>query len=185
MKYTFMLKDNNQKAYNGFVWFLFYLHLIAAAVVALNTNDEAIRLSMYILLGFYTIVSAGYFFLRKQKKAFTTYALIMALLYGNFWFKYTGVIAFMIFLGVYVFILYIQSKKAYVSSSEAGISITGILKTMLYPWQQLDNVILKDNILTIDFKTNKIIQSEIVEEAAKTDEINFNLFCKAQLKNNA
>ena len=45
-------------------------------------------------------------------------------------------------------------------------------------WDELSNVILKDTILTIDFKNNKIIQHEVLNEA---DEKEFNNFCKEQL----
>ena len=47
-----------------------------------------------------------------------------------------------------------------------------------YSWQQVKNAMLKDNILTLDFNNNKIIQREI-EPAELTEEENeFNEFCK-------
>lgn len=48
-----------------------------------------------------------------------------------------------------------------------------------YNWDQVSNVILKDNLLTIDFKNNKLFQSEI--ENITIDEIAFNTFAKAQM----
>ena len=45
MKYNFTLKDNNQKAYKLFTWFLFFLH-IAAAMFALNTNDNKVKITI-------------------------------------------------------------------------------------------------------------------------------------------
>ncbi|MGC4034655.1 MAG: hypothetical protein QM764_01750 [Chitinophagaceae bacterium] len=48
----------------------------------------------------------------------------------------------------------------------------------------MSNAILKDGILTIDFKNNKIIQAEIDEEYAVVNEKEFNEFCKRQLSNN-
>jgi hypothetical protein len=52
---------------------------------------------------------------------------------------------------------------------------------VIFPWAEMDNVILKDNLLTIDFKSNKIIQVEIVEPARGVDETEFNLFCNELL----
>ena len=48
-----------------------------------------------------------------------------------------------------------------------------------YLWDQFANVVLKDNMLTLDFKNNKLLQAEIastniIEEA-------FNTFAKEQL----
>ena len=48
-----------------------------------------------------------------------------------------------------------------------------------YKWDQFSNVILKDNVLTLDFKNNKLFQSEI--EATNVNENAFNTFAKEQL----
>src|SRR5690348_5624150 len=50
-----------------------------------------------------------------------------------------------------------------------------------YVWQQLKNVILKDNILTLDFKNNKIFQKETESDVSAETEKEFNEFCKQQL----
>lgn len=46
-------------------------------------------------------------------------------------------------------------------------------------WKDLNNVILKDGILTIDLKNNKIFQNEILSPAS---EIEFNEFCEDHLR---
>lgn len=49
-------------------------------------------------------------------------------------------------------------------------------------WGDLRNVILKDGVLTVDFKSNKIIQAEILpEESNITNEAEFNEFCRSRL----
>ena len=53
---------------------------------------------------------------------------------------------------------------------------------MKISWDQLNNVVLKDDLLTIDFKNNKIIQQLIQKKEPAVDEQEFNDFCKAQLK---
>lgn len=184
MEYHFTLKDNNQKTFRLFVWFLFFLHVAAAAVLAINTADENVRLGIYILLGFYALISIFYYFFRKEVKAFDTFSLIMALLYANFWLKHVGVVALFIFGLVYLFVYVVQGKKTTVAFSTEGIHIARIFKTVIHPWTQTDNVIIKDNLLTIDLSSNKLIQAEVVENIAREDEINFNRFCADQLKNN-
>ncbi|MBA3675294.1 MAG: hypothetical protein H0W75_10150 [Chitinophagaceae bacterium] len=47
-----------------------------------------------------------------------------------------------------------------------------------YKWNEISNIILKDNILTLDFKNNKLIQGEI---ETSVDENAFNTFAKQQL----
>ncbi len=185
MVYTLTLKDNNQKTYNLFIWFLYFLHTVAAALVALKTTDPAVKTGMYILLGFYILSSIVYFFLRKYKRALETFSLIMALLYANFWFTNVGAVALIIFIMVYLFVTVVKGKKTTALFSEKGVQLTGIFKTIVYPWIKMDNVVLKDNLLTIDFKSNKIIQSEIAEGSETVAEKNFNLFCIEQMQNSA
>ena len=185
MQYNFILKDNNQKAYNLFTWFLFFLHIVAAAVVALKYTDHNAQISVYILLGFYAVISIIYFFCRRQKKALETFSLIMALLYANFWLKHVGAIALIIFVLIYLFVTKVKRKKTSLLFSEQGLHLTRVFKTILYPWQQMDNVILKDDLLTIDFKSNKIIQAEITESIETGEEKIFNEFCIKQLQEQA
>ena len=47
-------------------------------------------------------------------------------------------------------------------------------------WTVLNNVILKDGLLTIDFKNNKIIQ-QLVDENNPVDENEFNQYCRDKL----
>ncbi len=180
MKYSFTLKDNNQKAYRLFTWFLFFLHT-AAAIFALNTEDNKIRITIYILLVFYAIIGTVYYLYRKNSKALETFSLIMALMYANFWIQQVGIIAMIAFAAVYIIATVVKGKSTTVLFSPEGVNLTRVFKTVIFSWAQMENVILKDNLLTIDFKTNKIIQVEIVETARMVDEAEFNLFCKEQL----
>lgn len=180
MKYSFVLKDNNQKAYNLFTWFLFFLH-IAAAMFALNTDDNKVKLTVYILLGFYLLLSTAYYFYRQHPKALETFSLVMALLYANFWFQQVGILAVLAFAAVFITVTVVKGKSTAVLVSAEGVQLTRVFKTVVFPWTEMENVMLKDNVITIDFKTNRIIQVEVVESNRMVDEIEFNLFCRQYL----
>ncbi len=65
--------------------------------------------------------------------------------------------------------------------SDAEILIKSLPKKTA-SWTELNNVILKDGLLTIDFKNDKIIQAEILQsESDVTNETEFNNYCKQQL----
>lgn len=49
-------------------------------------------------------------------------------------------------------------------------------------WKELNNIVLKDGLLTIDFKNDKLLQSEIIESSKGLNEGEFNEFCREQLK---
>lgn len=54
-----------------------------------------------------------------------------------------------------------------------------------YEWSNLKNVVLKDGLLTLDFKSDKLIQKELESETSRTVEEEFNAFAKAQLEKTA
>lgn len=70
---------------------------------------------------------------------------------------------------------------------EIGFSSTGVVVNTFpkkkFSWADIANVVLKDNLLTVDFKNNKLIQKEINEGVSITTEKEFNEFCALQLKN--
>jgi hypothetical protein len=73
---------------------------------------------------------------------------------------------------------------------EVGFSETQIVFNTLfrkkYNWGQLNNVVLKDGLLTMDFVSNRVLQREVEDddEEDDTSEEEFNLFCREQLKKN-
>jgi hypothetical protein len=50
-----------------------------------------------------------------------------------------------------------------------------------YKWGDFNNIILKDNLLTLDFKTNRLLQRETIDEEGDAQEDEFNDYCKRQL----
>ena len=50
-----------------------------------------------------------------------------------------------------------------------------------YSWKDIDNVVLKDGLLTIDFKNNKLFQKEIDGEDKEADEEEFNNWVRGKL----
>ncbi|HWK07215.1 MAG TPA: hypothetical protein VNS58_26470 [Puia sp.] len=53
-----------------------------------------------------------------------------------------------------------------------------------YAWTDFNNVVLKDGLLTLDFKNNRLIQKEILDSADEddADEDEFNAYCQARLQ---
>ena len=54
-----------------------------------------------------------------------------------------------------------------------------------YSWKELNNVVVKDGIVTIDFKNNTLIQKETDADISAEDEKEFNNFCHLQLTANS
>ena len=71
-------------------------------------------------------------------------------------------------------------KKPLITVDATGVSIQRALGIKNYPWDQFNNIILKDNLLTLDFKNNQLLQLE-PDSTANINEQSFNEFCKKYL----
>lgn len=71
-------------------------------------------------------------------------------------------------------------KKPLIIVDASGVSIQRALGIKNYPWNQFNNIILKDNLLTLDFKNNQLLQLE-PDSTATINEQAFNDFCKKYL----
>ena len=56
-----------------------------------------------------------------------------------------------------------------------------IFPKKVYEWVEIDNVMIRDNLFTMDFMNNKIIQKELDTPVDKSLEDEFNAYCKEQL----
>ncbi len=87
-----------------------------------------------------------------------------------------------------LFILFILFDHQSRQPLEIGISDERIVINTFfrkkYNWDAFSNVILRDNLLTLDFKNNRILQREILPAASDVDEAIFNAFCREQLQRN-
>ena len=59
-----------------------------------------------------------------------------------------------------------------------------MIGTTKYNWDEFENIIFKDNLLSLDFKNNKLIQLEIDEGWEEINVELFNEFCKKNLEDN-
>ena len=85
-----------------------------------------------------------------------------------------------ILFSILFFLGEILTKDTTVFINKTDISFKNLYPKK-YNWQSIKNIILKDGLLTIDFKNNKIFQSETAEKISLTEENEFNDFCKKNL----
>jgi hypothetical protein len=53
-----------------------------------------------------------------------------------------------------------------------------------YDWNEFTNIILLDNLLTLDFVNNTLFQRETIDEEGDAEEDEFNEYCRQQLLKN-
>jgi uncharacterized membrane protein YheB (UPF0754 family) len=83
---------------------------------------------------------------------------------------------------IFVFdVLYtIATAIQVINISKQKISYSSLFKKNT-SWDKLNNLILRDGLITIDYKNNKIIQQLIDEDKTSVNEKEFNEFCRQQL----
>ena len=59
--------------------------------------------------------------------------------------------------------------------------VHNIFPKKVYEWVEIDNVVIRDNLFTMDFMNNRIIQKELDMPVEKSLEEEFNAYCKEQL----
>lgn len=80
-------------------------------------------------------------------------------------------------LSVFSFFGYFANRKLAVGINEIGVIYPSV-PSKLFEWKDIEQVLLKNNVLTIDLKNNKLIQVSISEEEnEKIEHRKFNAFC--------
>jgi hypothetical protein len=92
---------------------------------------------------------------------------------------------FTILLAVlYIIPLFLERQIKFpeeIGFDDEGITINTFYKKY-FPWSLINNVALKDGLLTIDYKNNKLFQKEIEEQVSPVLESEFNEFCRLKLE---
>ena len=89
----------------------------------------------------------------------------------------THAITFPIILLVYGYLAKFFKKQPIIQIAENGVTIKKLFSNTTFHWAEFSNIVLKDNLLTLDFKNNKLIQVAVYEQRTSSDEQGFNEFC--------
>jgi hypothetical protein len=85
---------------------------------------------------------------------------------------------------LYIIPLFLERQIKFpeeIGFDDEGITINTFSKKY-YPWSLINNVVLKDGLLTIDYKDNRLFQKEIEEQVSPVLESEFNEFCRSKLE---
>ena len=178
-KYELVLKNDRIKAYKTFILFFIAVNIIFFIALAIITKDTGIQ-SKSILVVFITI--AGFvaeYYSRKKNKSFSSkgpalFYFIIAYVLLNYWWMASGVI--------FVAIFYAISLRKLIVYVNPDQIIYPSFPKRAFDWNEISNIILKDDLLTIDFKNNKIIQQLTEQTEHPVNEKEFNDFCKNHLE---
>ncbi|PSL46105.1 hypothetical protein CLV51_10381 [Chitinophaga niastensis] len=94
----------------------------------------------------------------------------------------TGLLLFAVGIGLaYVgWMEYKIFQPVFIKLDITGITLPTTFSKRLIGWNELNNVILRNDLFTIDFKNNRIIQLEVLDEPGKEQREALNAFCTSR-----
>lgn len=173
-KFELVLKNEKIKQYHLFALLIILLNVLFLVTLAVTNNEIRFRsIAIILLIAVFFIVEK--YSKKKKYNAKAAAILLIILAYLAFQLWWAALIA------ASLYILYIISmRKLMVNVNTSGINYPSAIRKVI-EWKELNNMLLKDGLLTIDFKNNKIIQQLIESTNEPVDEKEFNDFCREQL----
>lgn len=175
MSYRLLLKNDKKQTYHRVAMLILLLHFIFFNYYLLKGGTwwtvvaGAVITTLFLAIG---IVN------RNGRRIYVPNAIAFALL-AMLWALMP--VYWMAALMALVAVLdWLAAQPIAVLVSKENIVFTAFPRRTIQ-WQQLNNVMLKDRILTIDFKNDKLIQGEVGAESYSVTEAEFNNFCRSCL----
>jgi hypothetical protein len=179
MRYDYIvsLKRENARRADLASFFLLLFSILAFVLAQIRSFQFSFFLSiasLVLLAGIFINISAA----RKGKEMYFRNWLLAS---GLFW---IGMPFFQWMLLVFIFFALMEGQAKYpleIGFSENLIVMNTFIKKKI-SWNELESVILKDGILTLNFSNEKILQKEILDDnESEAIEEEFNLYCRERL----
>ncbi|MBK5271728.1 MAG: hypothetical protein JJE22_12020 [Bacteroidia bacterium] len=175
-KYEIVLQNEKAKTYPTISWLIVVLNFIAFLYFGISRTSKNISYP-FIAAAILIFIFLWFLSIKKDSKPatykFRFFFSVIILSWIIIHFYWAAAINLFLFI-----IQDITSRSLVVLFSEEEIIYPSFPKRTIQ-WQQLNNVILKDGILTIDCKNNRVYQDAIDSDV---NEASFNDFCNEQLK---
>ena len=169
--YTFVIKADKTVIEIALLRAILAITAVACFVYANEKYPSIIFIGFIVFIGASMFVKKITEKLKLNKFLFLLISLISL-------FIISGQIALPAIILLYGGLLKILNKGIEFIINETGIASKSIFVNTKYLWNEFNNVVIKDGLLTFDFKNNRVKYIAIEEVV---DEIKFNEYCKKQL----
>jgi hypothetical protein len=173
-EYEFVLKTEKLPSYNRISYIVFILNAAALFFIAVVTDNKQFQRYAFtgsIICVVWTVLNLlRYYSTSYQKLRFTPgylFIFFVWIMLHQYW-----AAAVIVLLAV---LDYYSRRELLVRFTKERVEYPSF-PAKIIEWQQLQNVVLKDGLLTIDFTNNKMVQAEVDEETFTEEEAAFNLF---------
>ena len=173
--FEIILKNEKIKSYKNIAWIFLVLNFVVFIFLLFYDAYRPAALSFIVALSLYILLR---WYLLKNNRANYLLDEFVFIIPAAGWFGlHNYVIAIACFAMGILYKLSLQQLK-FVFSRQ-NVTKANFPKKE-FDWSSFSNVVLKDNILTIDFKNNRLIQAEI-EGGQSISEPEFNEFAQSRI----
>ena len=174
-RYEIVLKNEKEKTYFIISWLLLASNFISILIFSVSMHFSKWGPFAYSMLAMACIFVPMYF---KDKNEKITYGWAF-FFFGLGW--QSSPYDWLFYLNLLFGILdQTARRKLSVQVDKNYVVYPAVFQKRIH-WKDISNIILKDDILTIDLKNNKIFQQLIDEKMQTVNEKEFNDFCREQL----
>jgi Ca2+/Na+ antiporter len=175
MQFDIILKNDKIKSYRTIAQIILLLNLVVFIFMLFYDEYRYEAASAILLIGIYIFMRL--YFIKKYNQGNYLDQVLLFVLAGC-WFGLQNyiMVAALVILGIFYHLA--LQKLQFVFTPEKVFKLNFPGKE--FEWNVFNNVILKDDILTLDFKNNKLIQAEI-EKSQNINEQQFNSFAQSKL----
>lgn len=174
--YAFPVPNTKLKIYHLFTYGILVLNVLGMfRVTAGQENSLEQTSALLLVIALMTLWDLRNF--KKNRRLLPVGLLLIA--FSFYWIRFGANWAFIV--NILLWFLYtISRRRLIITVSAEEVTYPSYPKKHL-PWSELNNVMLKDGLLTIDRKNNKLYQHYIRHSEEYADEVEFNEFCRKQL----
>jgi hypothetical protein len=161
-----------------------FLLIAAAAVFIISSFYNPSLAWLYIIAAIVVIAQIGYNIYERKKGEYLDHRIAFLMCFIVFFFIPAANFITIIIALLYGIAALLEGQIKFpeeIGFDKEGVTVNALFKKS-FEWNVINNVILKDGLLTIDFKNNKIFQKGIEEDVTPVLEKEFNEFCRLQLQ---
>jgi len=180
--YTLELPNEKSRTYRYVTLFILVVNAVVFSFFLINSNDARLK-DLSFFGASLSILSLILYILNAYTKYLTSHRPEISFIIISIVWILIGKYLVGLCILCFAIIGFYTRKNFEIIFSDDKIIYPSFPKK-IFLWKDVANVILKDNMLTIDLKNNKLIQSVITKDSeAKIDETAFNSFCRLHLDN--
>lgn len=177
--FRFLIPNARVLIYQVFAYGIILINMLGQLFLDQQRNSPNFTISALVYGVFFILLILWDVYLLKKKNTLQSLGIVLLLL-GFRWYQYALGWGFVI--NILLWFLYMVSRRRLaIGINQQEISYPSYPVKKIH-WTEVSNLILKDDILTIDLKNNKIYQHYVKDPSNYVDEAAFNRFCQQQLE---